>query len=73
MLKPAKIPGHDNTITVMPSFVQILSCVILLAALLHGGCPSRTREYFIAAVEMDWNYAPTGFNNVKGMPLKDDR
>lgn len=28
-----------------------------------------TREYFIAAVERNWDYAPSGQNMIKGIPL----
>ena len=33
----------------------------------------KTREYYIAAVELDWDYAPSGMNNAKGLKLQDDR
>lgn len=32
-----------------------------------------TREYFIAAVERNWDYAPSGQNKIKGIPLINDR
>ena len=32
-----------------------------------------TRTYFIAAVERKWDYAPSGYNKVKGVKLEDDR
>lgn len=57
----------------MSSFIQFLSGFALLATVLYRGCLSKKRGYFIAAVEMDWNYAPTGFNNLNGVPLEDDR
>lgn len=34
---------------------------------------SKTRRYFIAAVEKKWDYAPSGYNKVKGVRLEDDR
>ena len=34
---------------------------------------SMTREYYIAAVERNWNYAPSGQNKIKGVPLDQDR
>ena len=40
-------------------------------------CPAvwsiATRTYFIAAVERKWDYAPSGYNKVKGVKLEDDR
>jgi len=34
---------------------------------------SITREYYIAAMVKEWNYAPTGLNLIKGVPLNDSR
>ena len=34
---------------------------------------AMTREYYIAAVERNWNYAPSGQNKIKGVPLDQDR
>lgn len=34
---------------------------------------AMTREYYVAAVERNWNYAPSGENKVKGVPLDQDR
>ncbi|KAL9973398.1 hypothetical protein ACROYT_G019854 [Oculina patagonica] len=31
-----------------------------------------TRKYYIAAVERKWDYAPSGYNKVKGVKLEDD-
>src|SRR6185436_9127181 len=31
----------------------------------------RTREYFIAADEVQWDYAPTGINQITGEPFDD--
>jgi len=32
-----------------------------------------TRTYFMAAVERKWDYAPSGYNKVKGVKLENDR
>lgn len=32
----------------------------------------RVREYFIAADEVDWDYAPSGLDNVTGVPLDEE-
>ncbi|HEX6764241.1 MAG TPA: hypothetical protein VF103_02160, partial [Polyangiaceae bacterium] len=32
---------------------------------------ARTREYFIAADEVQWDYAPTGINQITGEPFDD--
>lgn len=44
------------------SFTVFCSC-------LPGVVISVTREYYIAAVVREWIYAPTGLNEVKGVPL----
>ncbi|MDE1725178.1 MAG: multicopper oxidase domain-containing protein [Thaumarchaeota archaeon] len=33
----------------------------------------QTRTYYIASDEVHWNYAPTGINQITGVPLKDDK
>ena len=54
--------------------LQRIACVLLQVALFNFGHSSaRTRHYYIAAVEKDWNYASTGFNMVKGVQLEHDR
>lgn len=40
-----------------------ITLVIVLA--LCGVSVGRDREYFLAAVEVDWDYAPTGTSVVK--------
>jgi len=37
-----------------------------------GADPTVTREYFIAAVETDWDYAPLGVNGVTGEAFSED-
>ena len=32
----------------------------------------RKRTYYIAAVEVDWDYAPSGRNILRGVKLEDD-
>lgn len=46
---------------------------MFVVALFYKSSLSTTRDYYIGAVEKDWNYAPTGTNNVKGIPLDSDR
>jgi len=55
------------------SSTNIVFCALFILSLLDLRCSSsKTREYFIAAVERDWNYAPSGFNVVKGIKLEHD-
>ena len=35
-------------------------------------CPGKTRTYFIAADEVQWDYAPSGTNLITGEPFDDD-
>ena len=47
-----------------------ISCVVMQNV--YTGA-STTRKYYIAAVEEEWDYAPSGYNKVKGVKLADDR
>jgi len=47
------------------AFFVITSCASAVS-------PS-TRTYFMAAVERKWDYAPSGYNKVKGVKLENDR
>jgi hypothetical protein len=47
-----------------------LLLVVLLA--LAGLSAAKVREHFIAADEVEWNYAPTGTNLVSGLPIAED-
>lgn len=44
--------------------------VVLLAV--AGLCSAKVRKHYIAADEVRWNYAPTGMNIFKGVPLVED-
>lgn len=46
--------------------------LVLLVGLLAPATFAKKREYFIAAEEVQWNYAPTGMNNFKEVPLTED-
>ena len=46
------------------------SLITLSSPVLLSG---MTRTYYIAAVERKWDYAPSGYNKVKGVKLEDDR
>lgn len=52
------------------AFVWLVFCVVSLH---HNLVSSKIRRYYIAAVERKWNYAPSGYNNVKGLKLGEDR
>lgn len=47
--------------------------VAVLSSCLPRAVLSITREYYVAAMVREWNYAPSGLNQVKGMPLIDSR
>jgi FtsP/CotA-like multicopper oxidase with cupredoxin domain len=49
-----------------------IGCFLLILTL--GGCavaqpPGHVRTYYIAADEVNWNYAPSGMNAMMGMPF----
>lgn len=63
------------------SAVRIVASVSLLAALLAVAADvlrvepvaaSTTRTYYIAADEVDWDYAPSGANQITGKPFGDE-
>lgn len=69
-------PAPSSTSGTVPSAV-LQSC----AAQMNGALPSTTpngfqfsgnvRRYYVAAEEVDWNYAPTGWDNWLGVsPLR---
>jgi len=51
----------------------ILALIILMVAPLAsvGKAAGVTRTYYIAADEVEWNYAPTGINQITGQPFDD--
>lgn len=61
------------------SIALTIQALMLLSALENSSChqtssgSGKTREYYIAAVERDWDYAPSGLNKAKGLKLQDDR
>lgn len=46
-----------------------ISCVVMQNVSTGA---STIRKYYIAAVEKEWNYAPSGYNKVKGVKLTGD-
>ena len=52
------------------AFIWLVFCAVSLHMNLVS---SEVRKHYIAAVERKWNYAPSGYNNVKGLKLDEDR
>lgn len=51
--------------------IWLVFCVVVV---MHSTLvSSEIRKHYIAAVERKWDYAPSGYNNVKGVKLEDDR
>jgi FtsP/CotA-like multicopper oxidase with cupredoxin domain len=51
----------------------ILSAGTLARAQMSAAAPEgKTRTYFVAAVEINWDYAPTGRNEAMGMPFDEN-
>ena len=55
----------------MESFININRCPHIrpMEPKLFG----KVREYYIAAEEEEWSYAPSGLNKFNGLPLEDDK
>ena len=49
----------------------LTACFIFSQLICH--VTAITRTYYIAAVEKEWDYAPSGYNKIKGVKLEDDR
>ncbi|KAL9973399.1 hypothetical protein ACROYT_G019855 [Oculina patagonica] len=56
----------------MKSCVVFCSLVFFVITMFYVSVASKTRKYYITAVERKWNYAPSGYNKVKGVKLEDD-
>ncbi len=54
-----------------------LTLALCLAGVLPAGAqsaaPPRTRTYYIAADEIQWDYAPTGMDQIRGIPMDSAR
>ena len=51
----------------MSHFFKVMAALILLSSIVFGQSSGKTRTYFIAADEVDWDYAPGGMNKMMGM------
>jgi len=56
------------------SLAVLVLAVTLGLALMTGGqaAAGQTRTYYIAADEVAWDYAPTGINQISGLPFDDE-
>lgn len=51
----------------MTHFFKLAAVLVLLSPFVFGQSPGKTRAYYIAAEEVDWDYAPGGINQMMGM------
>jgi hephaestin len=51
----------------MTQFSKLTVVLILFSSAVLGQSPGKTRTYYIAADEVDWDYAPGGVNKMMGM------
>jgi hephaestin len=81
---PASAPRQRHGLVSLPRAVLFLLVLALIAALsslpgllgravdssaARGGYDPQVRTYFLAADEVDWNYAPSGRNEISGAPF----
>lgn len=52
--------------------MKVTAAICLLLLALAGTGTAKVRTHYIAAEEVMWNYAPTGMNVFKGVPLLED-
>jgi len=48
-------------------FFKLAVVLVLFSSIVFGQSPGKTRVYYIAADEVDWDYAPGGVNKMMGM------
>jgi hephaestin len=54
----------------LTQFLKLTAVFVLFSAMLFGQSQGTTRTYYIAADEVDWNYAPGGVNKMMGMKFE---
>lgn len=57
----------------MEAYFRVRDCHNVTRPLERNALDGKMREVFIAAEEMDWDYAPSGFNFLSGTNLTADR
>ena len=53
----------------MSHLFKLTALLILFAPVVFGQSPGKTRTYYIAADEVDWDYAPAGRDEAMGRPF----
>ena len=48
-------------------FLKLAAVLVLFSSIVFGQSAGKTRDYYIAADEVDWDYAPGGVNKMMGM------
>ena len=51
----------------MTQFFKLTAVLVLFSTVVFGQSAGKTRTYYIAADEVDWDYAPGGVNKMMGM------
>ena len=51
----------------MVHFFKLMAVLVLFSSVGFGQSPAKVRDYYIAADEVDWDYAPGGVNKMMGM------
>ena len=51
-------------------FFKLTALLLLFSPIVFGQLPGKTRTYYIAADEVDWDYAPGGVNKMMGMKFE---
>ncbi len=54
----------------MTHFFKLTALLFLFSPIVLGQSPGKTRAYYIAADEVDWDYAPGGVNKMMGMKFE---
>jgi FtsP/CotA-like multicopper oxidase with cupredoxin domain len=51
-------------------FFKLTAVLLLFSPIVFGQSPGKPRNYYIAADEVDWDYAPGGVNKMMGMKFE---
>jgi hephaestin len=54
----------------MTYFFKLALVLVLISPIVFAQSPGKTRTYYIAADEVDWDYAPGGVNKMMGMKFE---
>src|SRR6266508_585636 len=71
-LQPLNKPRMARGLLVLLAPALVIVVLALLVPDVKSVDAAVTRHYYIAADEVDWDYAPLGYNGISGLPFSED-